>query len=801
MIDFSTYVDRDSAMFGVNVDYFIEPYYDPETGEVFSDTSWTVSYGSGGTGGFGSESNFVPIDLGMSGGPGFTQYTLSFFVQNTFSGVSESFSVNVIEAAFATGALTTDGTSGDDLIVSGSGDDQLGGGAGNDFIDAGAGNDQLAGGDGADNLNGGSGADTMTGGAGDDVYHVDSALDAIVEQAGGGTDRVEATVSHVLAANVENLDLIGQDIDGTGNDLGNAIGGTSGRNVLRGLGANDQLFGGAGNDRLEGGEGDDYLDGGTGRDVLVGGNGNDTYLVDSPKDQVIEGSNGGYDVVQTTLANYTLGDNVENLVLLSGQPGRGTGNALDNAIAGNSAVNVLEGGAGNDSLDGREGNDRLIGGSGADQLNGGEGSDWASYEGSTQRVKVNLGAGAGSGGDAAGDTYISIEAVLGGSGNDTLTGDGGANTLNGGAGDDLLNGGAGNDTLIGGAGADQLNGGAGRDTANYAGASANLSIDLAAKTASGGEANGDTLSSIENASGGSGDDTIVGNNDANILYGDAGNDTLSGGDGDDVIHGGAGADVMSGGSGLDLLSYGGLLDGVTVDLIAGTASGADAAGDSFTGFEGAIGGRGNDTLTGDGGNNLLYGGDGDDTIAGGAGNDVIRGGSGSNTLSGGDGIDTLSYADTRGWVSLQLGTGQSYTPSGIDTISGFENVTGGAQADFIIGDEADNIIRGGGGGDYLQGGGGSDRLYGGTGNDSFSMIAGSGKVTVADFGANGDADHIELALGSSYDTFAQVMAAATMTSGGNTVFRFSTGDTLVLMGVDMGTLTAGDFTLNGNPAG
>src|SRR5262249_11890268 len=148
-----------------------------------------------------------------------------------------------------------------------------------------------------------------------------------------------------------------------------------------------------------------------------------------------------------------------------------------------------------------------------------------------QDVIVDLQAGTASG--AGNDTLISIENVDGGSGNDTIRGDAGANRLVGGDG---------NDRLVGRGGDDVLDGGVGSDTAGYAGARQAIVIDLQAGTASG-QAGNDTLISIENADGGSGNDEIRGDAGANRLVGGAGDDRLAGRGGDDVLDGGDGSDT------------------------------------------------------------------------------------------------------------------------------------------------------------------------------------------------------------------------------------------------------------------
>jgi trimeric autotransporter adhesin len=150
---------------------------------------------------------------------------------------------------------------------------------------------------------------------------VDNAGDLIVEDAAGGIDLALSSVSYALAANVENLTLTGTAaINGTGNELNNAIIGNAGANALSG---------GAGNDSLDAGAGADTLDGGAGSDLLTGGAGNDVYVVDNAGDQVVEAAAGGTDLVQASLS-YALGANVENLTLTGTAAIAGTGNELNN---------------------------------------------------------------------------------------------------------------------------------------------------------------------------------------------------------------------------------------------------------------------------------------------------------------------------------------------------------------------------------------------------------------------------------------------------------------------------------------
>jgi len=195
-----------------------------------------------------------------------------------------------------------------------------------------AGNDSIYGGDGSDTVNGGAGDDSMEGGNGDDTYYVNATGDAVTEASNGGADTVLTNLaSYVLGNNVENLTAFKPvAFLGMGNSLANIITGNIGN---------------------------DSLDGGNGKDTLVGGLGKDTYTVDSTGDVVTELAGGGIDLVQTSLASYTLGAEVERLIGMGPGAFNGTGNGLANSIVGN---------IGNDKLNGLDGDDTLTGGPGDD---------------------------------------------------------------------------------------------------------------------------------------------------------------------------------------------------------------------------------------------------------------------------------------------------------------------------------------------------------------------------------------------------------------------------------------------------
>ncbi|WP_137818293.1 calcium-binding protein [Pseudomonas sp. 2FG] len=441
----------------------------------------------------------------------------------------------------------------------------------------------LTGNSAANVLNGGTGIDTLIGGLGNDTYVVDNAADVISETSTLTTeiDSVQSSLSWSLGANLEKLTLTGASaINGTGNTLANTLTGNSAANVLNGGTGNDTLIGGLGNDTyivdsisdlisetstltteidsvsssvnwtlganlekltltgaavingtgntlantLTGNSAANVLNGGAGIDTLIGGLGNDTYVVDNTADVISETSalTTEIDSVQSS-ATFTLGANLENLMLTGAAVINGTGNTLANTLTGNSAANVLSGGTGIDTLIGGLGNDTYVVDNAADVIS--ETSTLTTeIDSVSSSVNWTLGANLEK-------LTLTGAAVINGTGNtlaNTLTGNSAANVLNGGTGIDTLIGGLGNDTYVVDNAADVIS-----ETS-----AVTTEIDTVQSSVSwtlGGNLENLTLTgaAASNGTGNGLNNTIIGNSAANVLTGGIGLDKLTGGSGAD----------------------------------------------------------------------------------------------------------------------------------------------------------------------------------------------------------------------------------------------------------------------------
>jgi len=642
---------------------------------------------------------------------------------------------------------------------------------------------------------GGSGANTITGGTGNDTLVGEGGADYLVGN--GGTD----TVSYSNTAAAVSLNFK------TGVHTGDAAGDTfSSIEKFQGSSGNDTFVSGAGADNLDGYTGNDTVDystsgsgvtvnlttgTGTGGDAsgdvltsiekvigsdfadtlssstaattLAGGAGDDTYVVGATTVVVNESAGQGFDTVQTSLTGLNLASfgEVEALTYT------GTGNFTG------------YGGAGANTITGASGNDTLAGNGGADLLIGNGGTDTATYSTTSSPITLNFKTGVHTG-DAAGDVFVSIEKFQGSSGNDTF---------------------------VSGTGADNLDGYTGNDTVDYSTSSSAVTVDLTAGTGSGGDAQGDVLTSIERVvgsdyadtlssstaghtlEGGLGNDVYIANSTsvtiveqagagideirtnvaayqlgwANVEnltytgtaafsgYGNALDNVITGGIGNDILIGKGGADTLNGGSGTDTASYLDTNAGMTLNLKTGVGTG-DAAGDVFISIE-------------------KYQGSG--------GNDTFYASSAADNIDGYNGTDTISYETSASGVSVDL---TAHTASGGDAagdvLTGFEKVIGSASADTLSAATSGYVLQGGAGNDIYV-----------VGNAGVSVVENPGEGT----------DEVRTALTSlNMSTYANV---ENLTYTGSSAFSGvgNASDNVLTGGIGNDTLTggAGADTLNG----
>ena len=657
-------------------------------------------------------------------------------------------------------------------VIGTSSPEQLSGTAQDDILSGEAGDDTLVGGAGQDILLDGAGLDQMTGGPGQDIFVLaaDGQLDVITDFE-PGTDRLDLSAWTGLTSPTQLVVEIrsgGAEVRYHGEvlDIRSATGASLSRaevlwapvlNLTRAPVASLpatpgddpdapppqpglRLTGGDGNDTLNGGSGQDTLDGGGGNDRLNGGPGNDLLLGGSGNDQLFGGD--GQDILQGGNGNDRL-----------------DGGAGDDDLQGGIGRDTLIGGTGQDSLSGDDGDDSLLGGEGDDVLNGGSGAD----------------------------------ILDGGEGNDLISGGTGNDRLLGGLGDDTLRGEVGDDTLIGWAGADVMDGGEGSDVymvdaLDHLEDSGHIGMDRAQiYEATGVALNLSGWRGIERVNGFTGNDTLDarGATDPIYLFGETGDDLLYGGAGDDTLSGGPGLDTIFGGAGDDLIlvsdpadhiaDAGPGFDRVVIEgdarqpyRVAGWVSVEQVEGGwandaiDATGLQTGIhllGQAGSDTLTGGGGNDLLDGGTGNDRLIGAAGNDTLLGGEGNDTLIGWVGADLLDGGEgsdlfmvdafdrvtdtgTSGFDRAQIfqtgGVALNLSDwIGIERVNGFtgNDTLDGSGVSFplsLLGEQGDDLLRGGSGRDTLMGGPGNDRLEGGAGNDFLSGVDGDDTILGGD---------------------------------------------------------------------
>lgn len=526
-------------------------------------------------------------------------------------------------------------------------------------------------------------------------------------------------------------------------------------NIINSGDGDDIIYGGRNVDTVTSGDGNNMIDVGDGDDVVTTGNGNNSIFLGEGDNTLTTGA--GTDTV--TAGD---GDNTINV-----------GDGSNNVTVGN-GNNSISGGSGNDTFVAGNGNNIFVGGLGTNSFTGGTGNNTIDYSLITSTpIIINLLAGTASG-TGLSDSFTGVQNVIGGSGNDTITGTTLANIIYGGDGDDVITGGGGNDTLYGGNGNDTITGGTGNDTI-YAGDGNNTVLT--------------GVSGTDSVYGGTGNTSVVSQHSG-------------------VYYNGTNDGVLQAGQ-YNTVDYSASSSAVTVNLSTGFGSGGLANGDvyAFTPVSGynsinrIIGTNYNDTLTGSSSDDILDGGVGNDVLNGGAGNDQLIGGLGTNDFNGGTGADSFLVDTTSGvrnnliytWSSAGIvinmdtvshsfvnslgstvnvaafsGTNKGVTAADANSDSSgdtFYAVSGNAYFNYVYGSAYGDVMFGGNNGASFYTGAGKDYFYGGAASELVSYSAGNDLLDAG--GGGGDTIWAGIPTSSNYTVNTVIYLDATLDANGN----------------------------------
>lgn len=537
------------------------------------------------------------------------------------------------------------------------------GGDGNDFLQGGSFHDTLDGEDGDDEIYGGSGDDTIKTGTGLNRAYGESGLDTIT-----GGDQRDLLVGGDDVDTLYGMEgddvLVGEEGDdflygGLNDDV---IDGGNGVDTIYGEAGNDKLYGHDGIDHIFGGSGEDYIDGGTGNDILSGGSEID----------LIRGGEGRDEIHGDGARDYLFGD--------SG----------GDTIFGDIDDDVIEGGDGNDSIYGGDGDDHIRGNDEGDFVEGGYGNDLIIGDNGDDELHGDFDS-----------TRVFCDSVEFGTDRDTILGGIGNDLITGGCDVDILYGNLGNDELQGNDEGDFLYGGGGIDSLYGEDSPTHHRTHVAGSDELYGQDESDTIYGGDEgdlARGGEGDDLIFGEAGQDRLFGDDGDDAIDGGDQDDLIDGGVADDHLLGQAGVDFI-----FGNIGNDFIEGQ--------------------DGNDVIRGNNGLDVIYGDGDQDNIAGGPGNDTIRGGNDGDSIRGDEGDDLLLGNNGDDTIDGRQGDDVVYGGTGSDTLVGDignDRLYGELGDDTLNGDEGNDVLEGGAGNDILSGDEGNDAVYGDAGVDDIS---------------------------------------------------------------------------------
>ncbi|GGL78806.1 hypothetical protein [Wenxinia marina] len=656
------------------------------------------------------------------------------------------------------------GNGGNDLLIASDGNDTVYGGSGSDGVYGGDGADRLEGGSSADDLYGGSGNDRFYGGSGTDTFY-----------GGDNDDRFYYTASD---------GVIGTESLAGGNGYDQILVSTAGMVDLRDINVSS----------IE----EIVFNSPSSQTILLSNKELDTTS-EFASDLVIDGALAGVDVLTIQmsssygrtidLSNFVFEDwtDSQDTTSVLGSTGNDTitGSAFGDILAGAGDADEIYGGDGGDTLQGGAGDDSVYGGLGddiirqnnqntAETIDGGSGTDTLDLAASTVGWDVGYTSDLVVASRDGGSTTLALSGIeiLLGSDHDDLISEFpqvlNLNRIEAGAGDDIVRGGA-------DAGSDTLYGGAGTDT--YENTFSGYVTDLATGTwyYTGNPVPAEqSLFEFENATGTTGNDTLIGDGGANVLTGGGGSDSVSGGGGaDTLVQSMSGTSTFNGGGGTDTLDVSSFTQGIS--LLAG---GSDGNGNLTAGSTTIV--EANESSI-----ERLIATEYDDyieeyfidRIEAGGGDDYVSTyltNSAGEYFDGGGGTDTLNFFRlfSNLTATLDLQTGEFTGSSGV---TNFENAIGHSGDSTILGTDGVNTLSGNGGADLLFGRGGNDVLNGNTGQD------------VLDGGAGDDT----LDGGAGADWFVQ-------SSGSDTITDFGDGADRLVYDWDGGEVSVSGGTVTGN---
>lgn len=575
----------------------------------------------------------------------------------------------------------------------------------------------------------------------------------------------------------------------------------------------------SGVDAVSGSLFDDTLKGDSGSNTLTGKSGADIFIYSDGADTVADFDQGQSDKINLAGSGITGWSQLLPMISQSGSDtliSFGAGNSITltgvtatnltqndfvfetvNTVIGDGNRNILTGTAGADLIQALGGDDDLQGLAGNDTLEGGSGFDRAVYTDATGSLTIDLAAGTASGLGVGTDTLHSIEMIQGSDSADTFTAVGfGGGSTNAGSGGTFneFEGMGGDDTITG-------NGGT---RVSYLHATGGVTVNLGTGTSSGdGSVGTDTFSGVNAARGSQFDDTLIGSN--------FGTEQFEGRGGDDLING------MGG---FDRVRYEFESSGVTINLAAGTVTGASAGTDTLNAIESIRGSNSADTFD-------ATGFSGSSTNAGSQGTfNEFEGMGGNDTITGNGSTQLAFYNATAGvTVDLLAGTVIGDASVGSDTIlGGVVNLVGSQSIDSFYGSSTPSNIAetfdGRAGNDTFDGRGGFDRViynndFAVTSGISVDMAAGTvigdaaiGSDTLVSIesvrgtnfadtyvatGFNG-ASTDTIPLGATFNEFEGMGGNDTITGNGNTRISFQTTNGAVTIDLAAGTAT-GDATV------